>query len=170
MYLSNQKFEDSMDLLLLIDYDKSRYVYIKDFNRFMFHKAKNNNKKWICKNCWQCFPSENILIKQKEDCPSINGVQSVGVEQGTIEFQNYFKQLAVPFKMYADFECNLENTEIYEGSYIKKYHDHASCYFAYKVVWIDDKFSKPIVIYRGDNATYEFIKAILNEYKYVKKN
>ena len=31
----------SMDLLLLIDDDKSHYVYIKDFDRFMFHKTKN---------------------------------------------------------------------------------------------------------------------------------
>ena len=29
-----------MDLLLLIDDDKSHYVYIKDFDRFMFHKTK----------------------------------------------------------------------------------------------------------------------------------
>ena len=41
IYVSDQKFEDSMDLLLLIDNDKSHYVYIKDFNRFMFHKTKN---------------------------------------------------------------------------------------------------------------------------------
>ena len=40
IYISDQKFEDSMDLLLLIDNDKSHYVYIKDFNRFMFHKTK----------------------------------------------------------------------------------------------------------------------------------
>ena len=33
----------SMDLLLLID-DKSHYVYIKDFNRFMFHKTKVKTK------------------------------------------------------------------------------------------------------------------------------
>ena len=33
----------TMDLLLLIDDDKSRYVYIKDFDRFMFHKTKNKN-------------------------------------------------------------------------------------------------------------------------------
>ena len=39
IYVSDQKFEDSMDLLLLID-DKSDYVYIKDFDRFMFHKKK----------------------------------------------------------------------------------------------------------------------------------
>ena len=32
IYISDQKFEDSMDLLLLIYNDKSHYVYIKDFN------------------------------------------------------------------------------------------------------------------------------------------
>ena len=30
-----------MDLLFLSDDDNSRYVYIKDFDRFMFHKTKN---------------------------------------------------------------------------------------------------------------------------------
>ena len=44
-YISDQKFEDSMDLLLLIGNNKSYYVYIKDFNRFMFHKTKYKNKK-----------------------------------------------------------------------------------------------------------------------------
>ena len=45
IYVSSQTFEDSMDLLLLIDDDKSHYVYIKDFNKFMFNKTKNKNKK-----------------------------------------------------------------------------------------------------------------------------
>ena len=40
------QIKDSMDLLPLIDNEKSNYVYIKDFNRFMFHKTKNN-KKWF---------------------------------------------------------------------------------------------------------------------------
>ena len=52
IYVLNQKFEDSMDLLLLIDDDKSRYVYIKDFHRFIFHKTKNKNKKWFCRSCF----------------------------------------------------------------------------------------------------------------------
>ena len=29
--------------------------------------------------------------------------------------------MPVPFKIYADFECNLERAESYEGSYTKKY-------------------------------------------------
>ena len=108
-----------MDLLLVIDENKSHYVYIKDFDRFMFHKTKNKNKKWFCKSCLQCFSSENVLIKHKEDCLSINGQQSINLEKGTIEFKNYFKQIPVPFKIYADFECNLKSVESYEGSYSK---------------------------------------------------
>ena len=156
-------------MLLLIDDDKSHYVYIKDFNTFMFHKTKNKNKKWFCRSCLQCFSSENVLIKHKEDLLSINVIQSVSVEKRIIEFENYFKQLQVPFKTYADFECNLRDVEIYEGSYTKKYHEHVPCGFAYKVVCIDDRFTKSIVVYRGKNAAYEFIKAFLKEYKYCRK-
>ena len=73
IYFSDKKFENSMDLLLLINDDKSNYVYIKGFNTFMFQKTKNKNKKWFCRSCLQCFSSENVLIKHKEDCLSING-------------------------------------------------------------------------------------------------
>ena len=47
IYISNQKFEDLMDLLLLIDNDKSHYVYIKDFNRFMFHRTTKKKKGFV---------------------------------------------------------------------------------------------------------------------------
>ena len=169
IYVSDQKFENSVDLLLLINDNKSHYVYIKDFNTFMFHKTKNKNKKWFCRSCLQCFSSENVLIKHKEDCLSINGKQSVNLEKGIIEFENYFRQSPLPFKIYADFECNLRDAEIYEGSYTKKYHDHVPCSYAYKVVCIDDRFSKSIVVSRGKNAAYNFIKAIFQEHKYCKK-
>ena len=108
IYVSDQKFEDSMDLLLLIDDDKSHYVYIKDFDRFMFHKTKNKNKKWFCRSCLQCFSSKNVLTEHKEDCLIINGEQSVKLEKGTIEFENYFKQIPVPSKIYADFQCKCQ--------------------------------------------------------------
>ena len=85
----------------------------------MFHKARNKNQKWFCKSCLQCFSTENVLTKHKEDCLSINGKQSVKLEEGTIEFENYFKQTPVSFKIYADFECNLKGVESYEGSYTK---------------------------------------------------
>ena len=85
----------------------------------MFHKTKNKNEKWFCKSCLQCFSSENVLTKHKEDCLSIKGEQSVNLEEGMIKFENYFKQLPVLFKIYPDFECNLRDVEIYEGSYTR---------------------------------------------------
>ena len=88
------------------DDDKSHYVSIKDFGRFRFHKTKSKSKKWFCKSCLQCFSSENVLINHNEDCLSINGKQTIKLEKGTIEFENYFKEIPVPFKIYANFECN----------------------------------------------------------------
>ena len=158
-----------MDLLLLIDNDKSHYVYIKNFDTFMFHKTKNQNQKWFCKSCLQCFGSENILIKHKENYLSINGKQSAKLEKGIIKFENYFKQIPVLFKIYADFECNLKKVKCNESSYTGKYQDHIPCSFVYKIVCIDDKFTKPTIICRGENAACEFNKAIPEEYKYCKK-
>ena len=169
IFVSDTKFKDSIDLLLITSGDKSHCAYIKDSNGFMFHKTKNKNKKYFCKSCLQCFNGKNVLKKHKEDCLSINGAQSTNVKNGTIEFKNYFKQIPAPFKIYADFECNLKGVKIYEGSYSKKYQKHIPCSFAYKVVCINDRFSKRIVVFRGKNAAYEFITAILEEYKYCKK-
>ena len=80
-----------MDLLLIIDENKSHYVYIKDFDRFMFHKRKNKKKKYFCKSCLQCFSNKNVLKERKKVCLSINDAEYVRFEKGTIEFKNYFK-------------------------------------------------------------------------------
>ena len=101
IYVSDRKFENLIDFLLVTDKNKSHYVDIKYFDRFMFHKTKNKKQKYFCKSCLQCFSSKNALNNHKEDCLSINGAQSIRLEKGTIKFKNYFKQLPVPFKVYA---------------------------------------------------------------------
>ena len=83
--ISDQEFESSMDLLLVIDEKRITYLHIKDFDRFMFHKTKNKNKKYFCKSCLQCFSSKNVLTKHKAACLGINGAQSVRLEKGTIQ-------------------------------------------------------------------------------------
>ena len=54
-------------------------------------------------------------------------------------------------------------------SYNEKYQDHIPCSFLYKVVCIDDRFSKPVVLYRGKNAIKKFVEAILKDCDYCKK-
>ena len=59
------------------------YVYIKNFDRLMFHKTKNKHKKYFCKSFLQFFSSKNVLNNHKEVCLRINGTQSVKLEKGT---------------------------------------------------------------------------------------
>ena len=47
----------------------------------------------------------------------------------------------------------------------KQYQDHIPCNFAYKLVCVDNEFTKPIVVFGRKNAAYEFIKAIFKEYQ-----
>ena len=44
-----------MDLLLTTDENKSYYIYIKDFNRFMCNKTRNKNKKTLLQVLFTIF-------------------------------------------------------------------------------------------------------------------
>ena len=84
----------------------------------------------------------------------------------------YFKQLAGSFKIYADFECLLKGVQSRDNnntSFDEKYQDHIPCSFGYKVVCTDNNFCKKVVLYRGENAVYRFIEAILKECEYCQK-
>ena len=71
-----------MDLLFAIDENKSHYVYIKDFDRSMFHTTTKKKKNYFWKRSLQCFSSRKILTQHKDICLSINGAQSVRFEKG----------------------------------------------------------------------------------------
>ena len=71
----------------------------------MCNKTKNKNEKYFCKCCLKSFTSEKVLIEHGGNCLILNGKQSVKLKSDSNSFKNYFKQLPVPFKIYANFEC-----------------------------------------------------------------
>ena len=81
IYFPDQKFENFMDLLLVTD------GYKRIMCKLNIHVSQN--KKYICRNCLQCFSSKNVLTKLKKDCLSINDAQSVKLEKGIIEFNTF---------------------------------------------------------------------------------
>jgi len=151
IYISKEKFDDHLNLLLITENENKHYVLIKDFNRFMFNQTKHKNSKHFCMYCLQHFSSEEILNEHKNDCIAINGEQAVKMPQKgeKIMFKNYNRQLKVPFVIYADFEAMTEKVNSCKPndneSYTESYQNHKDCGYGYKVVYAcDDRYTKPI--------------------------
>ena len=66
IYISNEKYEDHMELLLITKDENKHYVLIKDFNKFMYQQTKHKERKHFCMHCLQCFSSERVLNNHKK--------------------------------------------------------------------------------------------------------
>ena len=106
IHISKETFEDQMNLLLITEDEKKHYLLIKDFNAFMFNQTKHKERKHFCMFCLQCFSFERILANHVNNCLTVNGAQAINMpKQGENipKFNNFHKQLPVPFVIYADF-------------------------------------------------------------------
>ena len=80
IYHSPERYDDCLDLLHIEDKNElgeetNHFVYMKDFDRFMCNFTKHKGKKHFCRNCLQCFYSNESLAKHRVNCLAINGVQ-----------------------------------------------------------------------------------------------
>ena len=177
IHVSKEKYNNQMNLLLITEDDKKHYVLIKDFNSFMYNQTKHKESKHFCMHCLQCFSSERVLNNHKDNCIQVNGTQAVKMpdeDNNILKFNNFHKQQPVPFVIYVDFEAITEKISACspkdDKSYTEAYQKHTDCGYRYKIVcWYDDKYSKPIRIYRGEKAVYKFMEAMLEEVKYCMK-
>ena len=177
IYVSKEKYEDCMNLLLITENENKHYVLIKDFNKFMYDITKHEKRKHFCMYCLQHFTSERVLNNHKENCIQLNGAQAIKMptkDDNILKFNNAHKQIPVPFVIYADFEAITEKIHgcqpNNDKSFTEAYQKHTDCGYGYKVVCCyDDKYTKPVQIYRGEKAVYKFMEAMLEEVKYCKK-
>ena len=108
IHISKETFKDQMNLLLITKDDKRHYVLIKDFNKFMYNESKHKEKKHFCMFCLQCFSSDRVLANHVNNCLMINGYQAINMlkkGENILKFNNFHKQLPVPFVICADFEA-----------------------------------------------------------------
>ena len=176
IYISKEKYEDHIELLLVTKDENKHYVLIKDFNKFMYNQTKHKERKHFCMHCLQCFSSERVLNHHKNNCIQVNGIQAVNMptkDNNILKFNNFHKQQQVPFVIYADFEAITEKISgcqpNNDKSYTEAYQKHTDCGYGYKIVCCyDDKYTKPIQIYRGEKAVYKFMENMLEEVKYCK--
>ena len=85
-----------------------------------------------------------------------------------VKFKNYERKIKSAFIIYADFESILVPEDNGKQNPKESYTNIKNIAFGYdyKLVCVDDKFSKSFKTYLGKNAVYNFINSMIEESKY----
>ena len=130
--------------------------------------------------CLTDFSREDLLENHKKYCNGLKGrptrIDMPQEEEKMVAFQNHYKQMKVPYVIYADFEalvrkiplCGLED-ENKEKSYTVKTEHHEANVYSYTVVRSDGEVLGPKV-YRGINAVGTFFREILREEENIRES
>ena len=134
-----------VDFLLIGEKNRMHYVLIKDVGTFIYEHTLHCERKHFCLYFLQEFSTEEKFKLHIKNCFNINGKQRIYADFGSI---------LVP-------EDNGKQNP--NESYTNKYQKHVAC--SYKLVSVDDKFSKPVKFYLAKDAVYSFINSMIDESK-----
>ena len=161
---TKNKYEKSIDLLLVEEEGKRHYVCVKNISRLIrTNKTKHRSKIMICRNCLTCFYDKEKydyhLTKgcNEHDCSKV--VMPFG-DKANLEFKNYSKMNKYPFVIYADFETLNENNEKELGDKTLVYGEHKPVSYCFYIVCKDGRKNK-IATYKGLDCVEHFIKNIM---------
>ena len=100
--------QETTDLFLYEEDGEHHYSLIKSFSRLFRSQitSRTNGKIYICKRCFTHFSKEELFQKHILYCSTNETVAVKMPPRNTkLSFNNYYKQLPIPFVVYADFEC-----------------------------------------------------------------
>lgn len=107
LYITKEKKEHHIDLLLLTQGENSHYCLIKDLSRLLRSSVtKEHNKKYFCSTCLNHFPSKQRLDLHEQDCSIFKPVKIVMPEKENafLQFSSHKAMLRRPIILTADFE------------------------------------------------------------------
>ena len=100
-----------VELLYLEQDERSHYVLITNFNKFMHHRSKNGHVRHFCMKCLFGFASETKLSDHIKLCNQRVYQVTRMPPPGNIKFQSHWKGIRKLFVIYADFETKLVPVE-----------------------------------------------------------
>ena len=114
----------------------------------MTNKTKHHGQKDFGQYCLQFFSNLTTLESHVKNSLGSNHTKSVLIpaENKRVNFQNFIKLiLKQPMVVYGNFKCVLisSTNSVDFGPNTKKYQDHIVCIYDYKLICVDDRFSKP---------------------------
>ncbi|CAC5365506.1 unnamed protein product [Mytilus coruscus] len=189
------KFENQNDISInVLGYENNEFfpIYISQHKgkkhevdllyltkRRLLSRTKNSGRAYkFCRYCLRGFTSQRVLEKHLRYC-SKHDAQHVEFPvkdsgEDIVEFDDYSKQMKVPFVIYCDFEafaCSLDtcypNPNQPSSTATTNYE---ACGYGYQLVCETEQYSKAPVIYRGLNAYMEKDKHLFDFSNYDKNH
>ncbi|XP_058981533.1 uncharacterized protein LOC131803829 [Musca domestica] len=169
-YLTPKRRNRHINLMLLHEGDKFHYILIMDMSRLLRSQiTAHRGRSIICDGCIQSFTTEAVYAKHEKECVGV--VTEMPKEgENIIRFKNYHKKERVPFVIYADAECiledwNPENLNTNTNTVTVK--RHIPCAFSYYIKCsFNDSLSK-FYIYSGPNAARNFLENLIGDCKFI---
>ena len=110
-----------------------------------------------------------LSLKNKYQSVILKLVVKMPKKDEYVKFKNFERKLKSPFMIYADFESMVVHEDNGKqnpnDSYTNKYQKHVACSYGYKLLCVDDKFSKPFKPYLSEDVVYNFIGSMIEESK-----
>ncbi|XP_071153082.1 uncharacterized protein [Mytilus edulis] len=173
LYITKKTFCHHVNMLYFKENNKSHYMLINNFNRFLSRTKKHREEHFFCYLCLQGFTDKCKLERHKADCGKFDFQKITLPKEGEVlEFKEYAKTARIPFVIYADFECLTRKVDICHPnpnmSSTTTYQQMEPYSFGYQRVSIDKRYDKPPVIYRGPDVVENFIRRLLEEEKEIR--
>ena len=135
----------------------------------MYDHTLHRGRKHFCRYCLHAFVTEEILKRHIKDYFKINGKQRIIMpKKGKyVKYKNSERKIKSPLMIYADFESILlpkdNGKQNPNESHTNKYQKHIACSYGYKLVCVDDQFSKTLKSYLGEDTVSNFISSMIEE-------
>ena len=138
---------------------KRHYAWVKNLNRLLASTKKTHNGKHFCRRCLQSFKRQDLLDNHVEFCRNVP-IQNVEVADEEICFKNWGKTEESLFRVYADFECILQECQEGTDNTIKV-QKHLPCSVAWVLISDHPEVKNCSFLYRptliGEHSTLEEI-------------
>ena len=166
-YISNNVYENTVNLLLISNDQRSHYILIKNINGLLRNKTNHGSGMKYCLRCLQNFSSPKLLEIHTLMCAKKEIQTTTMPTENTMKFTNYKYMKYNIITVYVDWEALLVPYSHDVGEKTELTHKHVPCGYGYKVVSPYKHLNKPVKIYRGEDCADRFIEDMIREYKEV---
>ena len=156
--------EKQIILLMICNGENWHYLVVKSLSGLLTGITSNHKEDFYCLNCFQKYRTKNKLEAHKKICENRDycRIEMPTKDNNVIKYNHGENSIKLPFVVYADLECLLENLSACynnpEESSTTKINKHMPSAYSIFTHCSFDKLKSKLNYYRGGDCMTKFCK------------